>query len=149
MGCDLLDKPEQVPQLPLDADLFLFSIFFFFFCQYFHLAPCPLLIKLRQCRIPHFTLIRSDSATYNVLIWILKDIVYFLNLEELNVSSCSLSIFAMLWKLGWAFCPDTASDICFMKIEDKMCGGWIMAWTWALVWLNMCKKSLRITEITN
>lgn len=38
------------------------------FCQYFHPASCPLLFKLRQCRIPYacsFIFSRSDCANSN------------------------------------------------------------------------------------
>lgn len=119
-----------------------------FFCQYFHPAPCPLQLKLRQYRIPHacsFTFIRSDPATifcYNVLNWILKDI------QVLNwMRSCSWwSVFVMHWQLGHF--PQILLEI-FASCRYKLFGGWITACTWALLWLSMCKKNLRIPEIIN
>lgn len=122
-----------------------------FFGQYFHPIQAET-VQNSSCMFQvRFTFIRSASATYIVLIWVHKDIVYFLDRELLNLlMSCSLwrSVFGIRYKLGWAFCPDTAWEVCFMKIH-KLCGGWITAWTWAMVGLNMCKKSLWITEIIN
>lgn len=75
---DLLHKPEQVPQLPLDADLLSF-------CQYFHPTQAET-VQNSSCMLQvHFTFIRLNSTTYNVLIWIRKDIVYFLDIKSTDV----------------------------------------------------------------